>query len=229
MSAVKRYLSSSIGKKQIIAASGFLLIVYVVLHLIGNLLIFAGPDAFNGYTEKLHSLGLVLRLIEFGLASVFVIHIGFTAKVVMENRWARSERYNVSDASETRSFAAKMMAYSGSLILLFLFFHLADFTFADPYSQASEIRDINFGLYGLVYNSFLNPVRSIFYILVMVAVGLHVSHSAQSLVQTFGLMPAKYKPLIRRCGIGLGIVVAVLFSSIPIYIMIHRNFWSFFN
>ncbi len=227
MNGLKHYLSSSVGAKQMVGFTGILLILFVIFHLAGNLLIYLGPDVFNGYAATLHSLGLFLRLLEIGLASVFVLHLVFTARLVMANRKARLTRYEVYSPSEERSFAAKTMPYTGLLIFLFVLFHLFDFTLVDQSGSASIIRDVNFGLYGLVYQSFLNPIHSLVYLIAMAGLGLHLSHSIQSVFQTFGIAHARYRALTRICSMSVGVIVASLFGSIPIYIMIHSHFWAF--
>ena len=77
---------TSIGKKQIVASSGLFLILYVIVHLAGNLFIYAGPKAFNGYADKLASLRPALSFIEVGLLLIFLVHIYFTVLLAIENR-----------------------------------------------------------------------------------------------------------------------------------------------
>jgi succinate dehydrogenase / fumarate reductase cytochrome b subunit len=219
MNEFKRYLRSSIGRKQIVALTGAALVLFIFSHLAGNFLIFWGPSAFNGYTEKLHSFGLLLNLIEILLAGVFVVHIVFTFLLVRDNRRARPFPYEVSKPSKTRNFATQAMPFTGGLIFIFLFVHLWDFALADPNAAASVIDHVNYGLYGLVVNSFLNPVRSFFYVAVMVALGLHLRHAIRSVFQTFGWYQEKTNAILEQGSIAIAIIVAAGFSSIPLYVL----------
>src|SRR3989338_1683764 len=98
MPTVQNYVNSSIGKKQIVAVTGFLLILYLIIHLAGNCFIFWGPKMFNAYADALHGLRPFLYVVEVALAAVFIIHIYFTYLVVLENLRARGghARYAVS-------------------------------------------------------------------------------------------------------------------------------------
>src|ERR1041385_638065 len=102
----------SITKKQIVAVTGMLLIIFVIAHLAGNLLIYAGPQAFNGYAEHLNQLGLLKNVFEWALLFLFLIHISFTAFLVYENIKARGvNRYAVDASRGPRSIATRLMPY----------------------------------------------------------------------------------------------------------------------
>ena len=162
MGAIGNYLFSSIGKKQIVAITGLGLIFFVIAHLAGNLVIFLGPEAYNGYAKKLASLGPLLYLMRGGLIALFVIHIYFTILIIIENRKARPERYAIQKAAGEgdRSFATRTMALSGTIIFIFVIMHLRDYTFQEHHGPMSLVNGEDFGLYGLVINSFLNPIPS---------------------------------------------------------------------
>src|SRR3989338_2519619 len=123
------FYATSIGKKQIVAVTGLLLILYVIVHLAGNLLIFVGPEAFNNYAKKLANLRPGLYVIEIGLLFIFLIHIYITAILVMENYQARGQRYSVYHSRGDRSLATRLMPYTGTLLFAFIIYHLLDFTF----------------------------------------------------------------------------------------------------
>ncbi len=233
MSSVKRgVLRSSILRKQIVAITGLLMSGFIFAHLAGNLLIFLGPGAFNGYSDKLHEMPEVLWLARVGLIAAFLIHITFTILLTLENWQAQPSRYAVSatKSEEGLTFAKRTMIYSGLLILFFVGFHLADFTFADKEGAASLVQlsgqegvpPANLKLYGLVWNSFLNPWRAVMYIVVMICLGLHLTHGIQSLFQSLGLYEETLTPRLRRLSIILGILAAAGFSSVPIFINIMR-------
>ncbi len=185
---LRSYLSSSLGKKQLIALTGLVLILaFLIPHLIGNLFLLAGPSAFNGYVEHLHSFGLLLRFLETGFVLLFVVHITLSLMVVIQNRRARGTSYHRALIPGNRSFAARSMPYTGVVLLVFLFVHLHDFTFASHLPPASLWNGVDLGLYGVVRNTLANPIRLIGYGFVIIILGIHLSHAIQSVFQTFGL------------------------------------------
>lgn len=221
MDSFSAYVQSSIGKKQIVASTGLLLILFVIGHLAGNLLIYLGPEVFNAYAEKLRHLRPGLYLVESALLAVFVVHLWLTALLVLENRAARPVGYTVHKAVGERSWATRLMPYTGTVILAFVVWHLLDFTFIDHHGPRSILADgKSYELYGVVYNSFSEPFHGLLYIVAMMAVGFHLSHGIQSFIQTFGFNHPRYTVLVRRLSNGLGLFIALAFSSIPVYILL---------
>ncbi len=225
-SQLKALLSTSVFKKQVVALTGIFLVLFIIGHLAGNLLIFVGPDAFNTYAEKLHDLGALLWVARIVLLAAFVIHIYYTIKLTQENRQAGAGRYAVANPKGDWPFARKTMIYTGLLVFFFFFIHLYDFTFVDPEGEYSVVAtsngEENLGLYGLVWNSFLNPLRALFYVLAVIATGLHLSHGIQSLFQSLGLDHDGYTPAVRKTSVVLGAIVAVGFALIPVYVIVRH-------
>ena len=215
---LKQLRQSSIGKKQIVAETGLMLLLYLVLHLSGNLLIFCGPSALNGFSAGLHAMGPLLYVAHFSLLAIFLTHIIMTVLVVKENKKARGTQYAVNAPRVKRSLSTKLMPYTGAILFFFLLFHLLDYTFTEHHGEASIVNGVNLGLYGLVFNSFLNPFRAIGYVLAMCSIGFHLTHGIQSVFQTFGFNHPVYSPVIKKVGVIIGVVFAVAFSSIPIYV-----------
>ncbi len=222
---IAQYLNSSIGKKQIVAVTGLLLIGFVLGHLAGNLLIYGGPDLYNAYAKKLASLRPGLYLIEFGLLGIFVAHMYVTALLVIENIQARGQaRYSVSRPVGERSWATRLMPYTGTFLLAFIIWHLLDFTFVDHHGPGSIVRGKELALYGVVYNAFADPWHSLLYVLAMFCLGLHLSHGIQSCFQTFGCIPSSREAVIAKISNGLGFLIAAAYSSLPIYVFFHNYF-----
>jgi len=231
----KSFLSSSIFRKQAIALTGFVMIGFVIVHLSGNLLIYAGPATFNGYSEMLHELGALLWVARFGLIASFLVHVWLTLLLVKENRAARPQAYEVDDPKGDRKFAAAVMKYTGVLIALFLILHLFDFTFGNKTGPQSVIAAAgtgeSLGLFGLVWNSFkltdpIGWIRVPLYLLAVSSVGLHLSHAIQSVFQTFGFHHARYTPIIRNVSVAIGGIVALAFALIPIYVLVTPSPWG---
>ncbi len=202
-------LSSSIGKKLIMAFTGLIFCTFLISHLAGNLFIYAGEDAFNTYAERLHSLGPVITLSEIGLLLFGVVHIFTGIYLLLENFRARPKRYLKKKSVGGRSIGSATMPYTGFLILLFIIVHLIDFHFVDKADRA---------IYQIVLDTFSNPTYAIFYILSMVVVATHIDHGFWSLLQTLGINNLEHMPFFRLISTSFSIIVGFGFGSIPVFI-----------
>jgi len=213
------FLNSSIAKKQTVAITGFLLILFIITHLGGNLFIYAGADVFNSYAHKLHSLGPLLLIPRFILFTIFLIHIFVIHILVIQNIKARGgfKRYAIDQAVGQRSFAERFMAWSGLYILVFVIFHILDFAAADQHGVRSFLYGKSYGLYGLVFNSFKDPIHGALYIVAVIFLGLHLSHGTQSIIQTCGFRP-KWEPFIQKCSDLFALIMVIGYSSIPVFV-----------
>jgi succinate dehydrogenase / fumarate reductase cytochrome b subunit len=213
MNWITRYWSSSIGRKQIMAKTGLLLCGFLIVHLAGNMLLYAGPEAFNAYAAKLTSNKFLLIPAEIVLFSIFGVHIALAMKLTLENRQARGGvRYAVNTQSGDMNIATKTMPITGIWTFIFLALHLINFKFAN--------HDVENGLYGVVQSHFQNPVWSLYYIVSMALLGLHVGHGVQSAFQTYGLTHPKWEAIIKNASIAFGLLVFVGYSSFPVYFFI---------
>jgi succinate dehydrogenase / fumarate reductase cytochrome b subunit len=213
------YIDTSIAKKQIVAITGFLLILFIITHLGGNLFIFAGPDVFNSYAHKLHSLGPLLLIPRVLLFIIFIVHIFVVHILVIQNIRARGglKRYAIERAVGDRSLAERLMAWSGVYIFVFVVFHITDFALADTHGARSFLYGKSFGIYGIVFNSFQNPVHGVLYIVAVCFLGLHLSHGFQSTLQTCGFRP-KWEGIIKKSSDVFALLMVIGFSSIPVYV-----------
>ncbi|MCA9399316.1 MAG: succinate dehydrogenase cytochrome b subunit [Candidatus Omnitrophica bacterium] len=221
MNAISSYFKSSIGRKQVVAVTGALLIGFVIAHLIGNLTFFLGPDVFNAYAKKLAHLRPALNVAEAGLLIIFLVHMCTTYTLVWENIKARQNKYSTYKPVGKRSLATRLMPFTGTLLLAYIIWHLIDFTFTDHHGVNATLNGIDLGLYGVVYNAFSDPVHSILYIIAMLALSLHLSHGIQSVFQTFGLHGEKITPFAKNLSDGLALFICVMFSTIPMYAYFH--------
>ncbi len=217
ISRLLKTLNTSIMKKQLVAVTGLMLIGFIAGHLAGNFTLFFGPGAFNSYAQHLEDLGPLLWVAHIGLIVLFSVHMALTILVTLENRAARGPAYEASGDLGRTSFAKKTMIYTGFLLIVFVVLHLLDFTFGDKHAE-----DGSLALYALVRDSFLQPWRVAVYLLAMVGLGLHLSHCIQSFFQTLGVSDQESLPWLERLANVAGIVVAVGFSSIPIYLIIQH-------
>ena len=191
------------------AVTGLGFIGFLTAHLAGNLSIYAGRDAFNNYALHLHSLGPLLTVFELGLLALAAVHV-FTGLLLFYQNWqARPKRYQVYKSSGGRTIGSATMPYTGFLILLFVIFHLSNFSFVDKTTTT---------IFDIVAGSFQNPVYVAIYVAAMIVVALHVSHGFWSLFQTLGANHPKYMPIITGAGLVVSIVFGVGFGFIPLYI-----------
>jgi succinate dehydrogenase / fumarate reductase cytochrome b subunit len=204
---------TSILKKVAMAFTGLALFGFVVVHLSGNFLLFGGSKPFNAYADKLKDLGALLYLAEVGLILFFAVHIYSGIRVSLENRRARPTPYAVKATAGSATLASRTMAIGGIILAFFVITHVKMFKFGDA-SQAE-------GLWGLVIHTFHNPLMVAWYLLAMGALGLHLSHGFSSAFQTLGAHKPAWRARLRSVGFALGWLIAIGFSSLPI--------WSFFH
>jgi len=204
-----RALSSSIGKKQIMAVTGLGFSLFVLTHLLGNLTVYSGKEAFLSYVEKLHSLGALVTLAELGLVVFAVLHIGLGLLLFVQNLQARPVRYAVKKRAGGRTIGSITAPYTGFLILVFIIVHLSKFRFVDKAMTDDFI---------ILSNTFTQVGYVLFYVLGVIVVAFHVSHGFWSGFQTIGLNHPKYMPLIQRFGTLFSVVLGMGFASVPIYL-----------
>jgi len=212
-------LSSSIAKKQTVAITGFLLIFFIITHLGGNLFIYAGPAVFNSYAHKLHSLGPLLLIPRTLLFLIFLIHIFVIHILVIQNIKARGglKRYAIDQAVGKRSLGERIILWSGIYILVFVIFHILDFAMSDQHGSRSFLYGKSYGLYGVVFNSFRDPVHGLLYIVAVFFLGMHLSHGVQSIIQTSGFRP-KWAHMFQKCSNYFAVIMVTGYSSIPVYV-----------
>ncbi|MEN9281947.1 MAG: hypothetical protein RL594_882 [Bacteroidota bacterium] len=223
---------SNLFQKWLMAVSGVLLVLFLLGHLSGNLLVFLGPDHINEYAHGLRTMGhgIVIWVVRLGLLSFFILHISAAITLARRNRQARPEKYSRVE-SRASTLASRSMLYSGLLLLTYVLYHLAHFTWGAVHSEfyAQPTYDIVVGgvvtatvpdVYTMVVKSFQQPVIAVLYILSMVMVGLHLNHAIASAFQTLGVTNRRFVPIIRKIGPALSIIIALGFSSVPLAIIL---------
>jgi succinate dehydrogenase / fumarate reductase, cytochrome b subunit len=222
VNAISAFYRSSVGKKMIVAVSGIILILFVIGHLLGNLQIFLGPDWINGYSQHLRDLGPLLWLIRLFLLVMVLLHIYFTIQLAIENKRARSEPY-VDKAYVKATFASRHMVMSGFIVLAFIIYHLAHFTFRKTDPRFALFRPDPLGhydVYSMMVYGFQNYFVSGFYVLGLFLLALHLSHGSSSFFQSLGLNDKKLTP---RLALGARVFAWLLFigyTSIPVAVLL---------
>lgn len=228
MPPIGEVLRSSVGKKLVSGFTGLLLSGFVLAHLIGNLLLLVGREAFNEYAYFLEHLGhgFAVYVMEAGLIAVFLFHAVSGIQVALDRRRARSTRYarSVSAGGPSRqTLASKSMIVTGLILFVFVPLHVAMFKFgiAGPELPMTSVDGKPFrDLYELVVIWFNNAPTVAIYVAVMLLLGTHLRHGFWSAFQSLGAVNARYMPLVHGIGIAFALAIAFGFLVIPVYIFL---------
>ncbi|MGI9528600.1 MAG: succinate dehydrogenase cytochrome b subunit [Acidimicrobiia bacterium] len=211
------FFSSSVGLKWLMAITGIGLLLYVLAHMIGNLKVFLGMNDLGEYEidlygEALRDLGghlvpeeSILWLFRIGLLAAFVIHIGASSALTKRNWDARgTDRYDAQRDYAAANYASRTMRWSGTIILLFTLFHIADLTlgWANPDFEHGAV-------YHNIVASLSNPIVAIFYLVAQAALAFHIFHGAWSMFQSLGIVNPKYKTFRKYFAVGFAALIFI--------------------
>jgi len=217
----RRVLSSSVGTKLLIGVTGLLLFAYLVLHLAGNLILFAGQDTFNHYAHTLVSNPLVIPA-EIALLILFAVHIYKTAVMWGGNRRARPvayEKKSWAGHTSRKSVSSTTMIWTGLITLAFVIVHLVQMKFGAWYQIGDPpVRD----LYRTVVEVFSSPLWVGVYVICMVLVGFHLRHGISSAFQSLGADHPIYTKRLTILGTVLAVLIGGGFAVIPIWVYLTR-------
>lgn len=213
MTTLKQQLTSSIGKKVVMAATGLFLCVFLIEHLYGNILLFFndGGVAFNEYShDAVHNI--LIRIIEVFLFAAIVMHSVQALIITSDNRRARPVKYAVPTSSEGSSWFSRNMGLTGAFILFFIVVHL--YNFFAPY----RLHDVpaGFSLAHIVKEHFSNPYYAGFYFISVTFLFFHLNHAFRSAFHTLGLSNKKYAPVLQMIGSGFAWLMWIGFASQPV-------------
>jgi succinate dehydrogenase / fumarate reductase cytochrome b subunit len=216
------FFDSSVGAKIIVALSGLGLVGFTVFHMIGNLKVFQGPDAINGYAYFLtHSLGALIWIARIGLLTIFALHLTLAIRLTLRSRAARPVPY-AYPGSVQATVSSRTMIWSGAVVGLFILFHLAHFTLIG--FQTVEVEPGKFvnyldlkvrgdplkhDVYSMVVAGFTTPWLSALYIGAQIVLFVHLLHGVQSAFQTLGLKNNRFAPVIKLLGFAVAAVILV--------------------
>ena len=199
------------------AVTGVVMVLFVVTHLLGNLQIFLGQDAFNDYAAFLHSIPELLWPARIGLLAAFIGHFAVAFALRNKNKAARPEGYHVEKRIQA-SAASIYMFETGLVIFFFVIIHLLHFTFTVLQPQFADKLDAKgrYDVYSMVINGFHNGTYSAFYIFCMVMVGIHMSHAIGSMFATFGFGRPGFRKKADAAGRLVAALIALGYISIPL-------------
>jgi len=213
---------TSVGKKMLMAASGLVILLWLIGHMLGNLKVWLNQREFDSYAEFLRRLGepifphsIVLWLIRAVLTAAFVVHVYLAIDLSLRNRRARPVRY-VRTARVDADVPAVTMRWGGLALGLFVIFHLANFTWGTIHPGYRFVRG---SVYANVVGNFQQWWLVAIYVAAMVALALHTYHGTWSIFQTFGLNSRRWDRLIRRSAGTLAVVMFVGFVSVPVGVL----------
>lgn len=215
MSGFNKFLFSSIGNKLLVAITGLFLILFLVVHLLGNLMLLINEhqgEQFNAYSEVMGT-NLLIKVIAWVLYISILAHTYKGISIWLKNRSARGPiKYSVKSGSNS-SWASRNMALLGTLIFFFIAIHMGHFWYWFKFTD----RAVDATHFEIVQATFQQPWVVTVYVLGCIALGWHLMHGFQSAFQTLGLRRGKYNQLIKGIGMAFSIAVPLSFALIPIF------------
>jgi len=205
MSSFKLFISSTIGKKVLVATTGMLFCFFLLFHLLNNLVIYTGAENFNFLVGSLEKIKPLIRILEVALAGILLVHIVNSVTLAIQSK----KSGNITTKSETKkhnaTLSSRTMLFTGSILFIFIVTHLSTFWYN------FQTNDDHSAYYEIVTSSsigFGNIFITILYLVAMVLLGFHLKHGFNSALQTFG---------IKNTSIGkmLGLVSVVFWLFVP--------------
>ncbi len=225
---LRNLFCSSLGKKYLMAGSGAVLFLFVIGHLAGNLQIFLGPEAINRYGDFLQANVELLWPVRITLLGIIAIHIWSATKLTLENRAARPLAYQQWEPAAA-TYASRTMMYSGVIVAVFIVYHLLHFTAmvqavnftGKDFDARPEFTDVKgrHDIYKMMVTGFRVPVVSIFYIVGVGLLSLHLSHGISAMFQSLGWKKRPYGDCLDRAGKWAAGLIFLGYISIPVSIL----------
>lgn len=226
MSWITQTLTSTIGRKLVMALTGLFLVSFLFVHLSGNFLIFRGDggQAFNQYSHFM-STNVLIRILEFVLLFGFAIHIYTSVILTRRNQKARPQAYAYNNPSANSSWFSRNMGLTGTILLIFLISHIQSFWYRYKFGDdvptrtydGVEMKD----MYWIVETVFTQQWWiSILVIISMVLLSFHLIHGFQSAFQTVGIRHKKYTPIIEKITLAIAVLVPAAFAAFPLYFLL---------
>jgi len=212
-------LKSVVGRKVFMAITGQCMVLFAVVHMLGNSSIFVGPEGINAYAKHLHDLGPLVWVFRAGLLAFVAIHIFYGSQLTLENNAANPTAYAVKKQIKA-TFASSTMIWTGILIALFVTFHILHFTARVTPGVVQGVDALGrFDVFTMVVSAFKNGGIVFIYVAAMAALFLHLSHGIQSFFQTMGWNTDKTQCTISAIGKAVAFILLAGYVIIPISIL----------
>jgi succinate dehydrogenase cytochrome b subunit len=215
MGRLRGFYASTVGKKVVMGVTGLIGIGFVIVHSLGNLLVFRGPEAINSYSHFLKSTGELLWTLRVVLVVAVILHVIAAVQLTRQSRAARPIGYTKRE-TQVATIASRTMRWGGALLLVFIVVHILHFTTGTIRPAGVFSRE---DVYANVVTSFRIWWVSLFYVVAMVALGFHLFHGAWSSVRSIGISPASPQPLHRKFSVLIAVLVWAAFTAIPVAIV----------
>ncbi len=209
--------TSSVGRKILMAITGQLMVLFVVVHLIGNSTIFFGW--LNAYAEHLHAFPPMVWAFRLVMLVFVGVHACYGIQITLENQAANPGAYAVNRKLKA-SFASENMVWTGVLIAIFVIGHISHFTAKlTPDIVANTLPNGGIDVFTMVVSSFQHGIVAVLYVVAMIALFLHLKHGIQSFFQTMGWNNDSTLPVISKAGTVVSVIFLIGYSSIPLLIL----------
>ena len=217
-----QFLTSSIGRKILMAISGLSLVLFAMIHLIGNTTIFGWiPGGINAYAHHLHAFHPLVWAFRAVMLVFVGVHILYGIQLTIENRGGRPQQYAVK-STQKATFASENMIWTGALMGIFILYHLLHFTAkVVPGMELVSNAEGTVDVFAMIVSGFKNVFVSLIYAGAMVTLFLHLSHGIQSMFQTFGLSNDKVLPVLVKAGTLVALVLFIGYVSVPLMIFLN--------
>ncbi|MEM1407440.1 MAG: succinate dehydrogenase cytochrome b subunit [Bacteroidota bacterium] len=224
MSWFSEAISSTLGRKLLMALTGLFLVIFLLVHLIGNFQLLSddGGESFNIYAKFMTS-NPIIKTTSYILYAAFVIHIIWAILLSIQNKKSRPVGYAQTAGSTNSTWSSRNMGILGTFVFIFLVIHLRGFWYEMHWGgiptanyDGVKVKD----LYSVVLEAYSQWWYVALYVLSMILLMFHLTHGFQSAFQTLGLNHPKYNPVIKTVGIGYAIIVPGAFAAIPILMFI---------
>ena len=212
MGRVRTFYGSMVGKKVVMGITGLIGIGFVIVHSLGNLLVFRGPAAINSYSHFLKSTGELLWTIRVVLLVAVVLHVVAAIQLSRQSRAARPIAYTKRE-TQVATISSRTMRWGGALLLVFIVVHILHFTTGAIRPAGVFSRE---DVYANVVTGFRIWWVALFYVVAMIALGLHLFHGAWSSVRSIGVSPPSPQPLHRKLSLVIALFVWAAFTAVPI-------------
>ena len=212
MGRVRGFYASMVGKKVVMGITGLIGIGFVIFHSLGNLLVFRGPVAINSYSHFLKSTGELLWTLRIILIFAVTLHVIAAVQLTRQSRAARPVGYTKHEL-QVATVASRTMRWGGALLLVFIVLHILHFTTGTIRPAGVFSRQ---DVYANVVTSFRIWWVALFYVVAMIALGLHIFHGAWSSVRSIGLSPPSPQPLHGRISMVIAVLVWAAFTAVPL-------------
>jgi succinate dehydrogenase / fumarate reductase, cytochrome b subunit len=210
------FWESTNGKKIVMAVTGAIMFGFVIVHMLGNLQVFEGPEKLNAYGAFLHSIGELLWPARLVLLIAITLHIVATVQLALRTKRARPVGYSRKQAIAS-SYASRTMYWSGPIVLAFIIFHLLHLTAGYIHPGAVYIE-------GDVYHNVVSGFQvwwvSIWYIFAICLLGLHLRHGLWSMFQSVGVLQPQHTAALKQTAMVIAVLIVLGYISIPISVLL---------